>query len=104
VDAAKEDDADGNLKVLVNLVNTHGPRGVINVLNRLVEAKDAEVTVSTCHKAKGSEWSSVAIAGDFAPGDAKGPIGEEAGKLAYVAVTRAQHVLDRGPLAYIDGK
>lgn len=104
VEASKEEDADGNLKVLVNLVNVHGPQGVINVLNRLVEAKDAQVTVSTCHKAKGSEWSTVAISDDFASGDVNAPIGQEAGKLAYVAVTRAQHVLDRGPLAYIDGK
>lgn len=103
VEASKDDDA-GNLRVLVSLIDTHGPRGVIDVLNKLVEADRAEVTVSTCHKAKGSEWSRVVIGDDFTPPAKGAELKPEDGRLAYVAVTRAQHVLDRGPLSWIDGR
>lgn len=61
--------------------------------------------VSTAHKAKGLEWDSVRIAGDFAEqlskaalyGD-KDQLSEEK-RLAYVSVTRARQRLDPGPLA-----
>jgi len=103
VQAAQDEDASGSLRVLVNLVEEHGTRGVIDVLNRLVEAEDAEVVVTTCHKAKGSEWNRVVVGGDFVAPAKGAKLKPEDGRVAYVAVTRAQRVLDRGALAWIDG-
>ncbi|GAA0645529.1 hypothetical protein GCM10010174_80620 [Kutzneria viridogrisea] len=73
----------------------------------------AEVTVSTAHAAKGREWSTVRIAGDFPEpldeedttlgGDPRpGEIEPSEARLAYVAVTRAQHQLDLGGLSWIN--
>jgi superfamily I DNA/RNA helicase len=71
------------------------------------------VTVSTAYKAKGREWPRVQIAADFLPPkdtDELGPDGSPLpgtvdsaeARLAYVAVTRARHHLDRGGLTWID--
>lgn len=102
VEAAKDEDADGNLRILVNLIGQHGVRGVLDVLNRLCEARDADVIVCTAHKGKGSEYGRVLVADDFPQPDEGKPIKKEDANLAYVTVTRAQAVLDRGPLSYID--
>jgi hypothetical protein len=65
------------------------------------------VVISTAHKAKGREWSSVKIGTDF-----REPMNEDGSPtdpsrpecmLAYVSVTRAMEQLDRGSLAWIDG-
>jgi superfamily I DNA/RNA helicase len=52
----------------------------------------------TAHKAKGREWETVRIAGDFR----KDKVSREEAMLAYVAVTRAKLVLDREGLAWVD--
>ena len=73
---------------------------------------DTDTTVSTIHKAKGREWSTVRIANDFPePADPDrtdgngdplpAPIDPAEARLAYVAVTRAQHHLDLGGLSWI---
>lgn len=105
---AAYDDA-GELGTLVRLVDEHGADVIVDAANRLTgDERHAELTVSTAHKAKGREWDSVAIAGDFRPpgkdkdtGRRK-PIPREDAMLAYVAVTRARHQLDRTGLAWID--
>ncbi len=69
--------------------------------------------MSTVHKAKGREWSTVRIAEDFtepldpdnldAAGEPlPGRIEPGEARLAYVAVTRAQHRLDLGGLSWIN--
>jgi hypothetical protein len=109
------DSAGQDLKVAVKLIDTHGPDVVIATVNTLVEEQDAQVVVSTAHKAKGREWDTVRIANDFhEPKSAPVTNGSRANDqderevsraemmLAYVAVTRAREVLDRAGLAWVD--
>jgi hypothetical protein len=96
-----------DLKVLVNLIDDYGTEKVIQIANRCVDERDAEIVVSTAHKAKGREWKKVQIASDFRePGkDDDGEDREMARSeimLAYVAVTRAQEVLDNTGLAWVN--
>lgn len=105
-----ENDAGGSdLKVMARLAKDYGPYAVIQAVDALVPEKEAEVTISTAHKAKGREWDKVLIAEDF---NSLFKPDEETGKivvpskaelmLAYVAVTRAKKVLDIGGLAGIN--
>jgi hypothetical protein len=102
-DYAAQDAAGSDLKVMVGLIDRHGPELVIETMDRLVPEQRAELVVSTAHKAKGREWPSVRIAGDF-----REPKGEQASlarseaMLAYVAVTRARQILDNDGLAWLD--
>jgi superfamily I DNA/RNA helicase len=103
-----EQDASGSdLKVFVQLIDTYGPEVVIDIVDRLSPEEAAEVVVSTAHKAKGREWPTVRIATDF-PEPRRGHNGQPAqvpradAMLAYVAVTRAHHTLDREGLAWVE--
>jgi AAA domain/UvrD-like helicase C-terminal domain len=106
-----DQDSDGSdLKTFVKLVDEHGPEVIIDVIENLVIEQHADVVISTAHKAKGREWPTVKIASDFA--EPAKPNADEDGEdqdvpaedamLAYVAVTRARHRLDRTGLAWID--
>lgn len=109
-----EYDPDGrDLLPLVDVIDEHGVDVVLDTLSKLSDEASAEVTVSTVHKAKGREWSSVRIADDFPePEDPDnvdaeghplpGKIDPGEARLAYVAVTRAQHRLDLGGLSWIN--
>jgi AAA domain-containing protein/UvrD-like helicase family protein len=110
---AEHDPAGSDLQPFANLVDDHGPEAILRAVDRLVSESDAEVTVSTAHKAKGREWPRVRIAPDFTPPpdtdelDAEGrpvpgPVDEAEARLAYVAVTRARHHLDAAGLAWIN--
>ncbi|MCY1141352.1 UvrD-helicase domain-containing protein [Actinoplanes sp. Pm04-4] len=105
-DYVEQDAGGSDLKVFVKLVDQHGPAELIRVCDALVDERYADVVVSTAHKAKGREWQRVAIATDFQeprPGeDGETRIPREDAMLAYVAVTRAQLVLDREGLAWVD--
>lgn len=100
-----------DLKVLVRLVEMYGAERLLKALDGLVDEQEADIVVSTAHKAKGREWAHVRIAGDF-PSPAfteddrkrgkQDSVAEQDLKLAYVATTRAKNVLDRGGLAWID--
>ncbi|MBM0275356.1 UvrD-helicase domain-containing protein [Micromonospora tarensis] len=100
------DSTGSDLRVFVRLIDRHGSHEVMRVCDALVEERHADVIVSTAHKAKGREWGSVLIADDFP--EPRAEEGEEVrvardeAMLAYVAVTRAQRVLDRSGLAWID--
>lgn len=106
------DPAGQDLAALVEVIDGHGIDVVLDAIRRLHDEADAEVTVSTAHKAKGREWRSVRIAGDFepSPSDERNlegvpiprPIGPEEARLAYVAVTRARDRLDLGGLSWIE--
>ncbi|MFE9804764.1 3'-5' exonuclease [Streptomyces goshikiensis] len=81
-------------------------------MDRLHAEGDADVTVSTAHRAKGREWPTVRIANDFQEpvsnecdlegNSLPGAISLDDARLAYVAVTRAREHLDLGGLAWID--
>jgi hypothetical protein len=111
-DYASHDPAGRDLQPLVDLVDTHGTDAIISAVARLTPEQQAEVTVSTAHKAKGREWARVRIAYDFAPpkdsdqDDGTGrpvpaPIDDGEARLAYVAVTRTRRRLDIGGLSWI---
>ena len=100
------DEAGSDLKVFVKLIDEYGVETVMDVANKAVDEKYADVIVSTAHKSKGREWGAVKIGGDFRePVDEDGiptdPIKAEC-NLAYVSVTRAMNQLDRGSLAWVD--
>jgi hypothetical protein len=114
------DEGGSDLRAMVKLIDDYGPDSLIAAIDRLVdEPSDSgskpmalttakpDVIVSTAHKAKGREWPAVLIGEDFYPPkiDEDGNQREaEPGelRLAYVAVTRARLVLDRGSLRWLD--
>ena len=111
-DYATHDPAGRDLQPLVDLVDTHGTDAILSAVAQLVPEQQAEIAVSTAHKAKGREWARVRIADDFTPpkdsdqlddtGRAlPGPIDNGEARLAYVAVTRTRHHLDIGGLSWI---
>ncbi len=104
---AEMDDASGSLKVLVKLIDDHGPDRIIQTAAGLVDEQHAQVIISTAHKAKGREWDAVRIASDFREPRTDQRTGlpvlvKDELMLAYVAVTRGCLVLDRGSLAWVD--
>jgi hypothetical protein len=106
-DYAENDPGGSDLKVLVQLIDSHGPDVIMDVIDRLCDERRAEVVISTAHKAKGREWDSVRIASDFREPKKKddgsdGAVPREEAMLAYVAVTRAKLTLDRSGLAWVD--
>ena len=87
------DDANGgDLALLVRLVEDFGPQRIVAALRRTCREDQADVVISTAHKAKGREWDRVQLADDF-PNFDDGPDPEEF-RLLYVAVTRARVQLD----------
>ncbi|MYW03487.1 UvrD-helicase domain-containing protein [Streptomyces sp. SID3343] len=101
------EEEDGSMRVLVDLVDQHGPDRILGAVDRLVGEDQAELVVSTAHRSKGREWSSVRIHGDFRPPKPDPRSGavtirREEARLAYVAVTRARHRLDCEALAWRD--
>ncbi|MFJ3941779.1 UvrD-helicase domain-containing protein [Streptomyces parvus] len=110
-DYAAHDPAGRDLQPLVNLVDAHGTDAILAAVAHLTTEPQAQVTVSTAHKAKGREWPRVLIADDFArPDNASDstspqaqpePIDDAEARLAYVAVTRTRQRLDLGGLSWI---
>ncbi len=106
-----ENEADGaDLKQFVALVDQYGPDELLEILFQIGsedKGSRADVTVSTAHSAKGREWRLVEIAGDFLPPKNElgtpGVMPREMAMLLYVALTRAQYVLDCEAVAWIDG-
>lgn len=100
---AESDSAGSDIKVFVSLIDRHGAESVIRTVERLVPENRADLIVSTAHKAKGREWSTVRVHDDFRepPEDGDGPTREES-MLAYVTVTRAKQTLDRFGLEWVD--
>lgn len=85
----------GDLVPLTNLIRDHGASKLRGWLYAARDTREdeADIYISTAHRSKGREWSTVRLADDFLqPTDAGWA--EEAANLLYVAVTRAQHVLD----------
>ncbi len=92
-----ESDAGASLKSLVKLVDKYSSS--LSQLIRVIEmagkitANEAEVTITTTHKAKGREWDSVQVHDDFFT--ARCPEQAQAERnLLYVAATRAKTRLD----------
>lgn len=99
-----EDGAD--LKPLVDVIERVGAQVVIDAVRSCVPTGKAQVIVSTAHVSKGLEWRYVRIANDFRAPSVRGgsvdPMPAEEARLAYVAATRAQVLLDMSGLAWLD--
>ena len=79
------------IKTMVDLVGKFGVQNLVEALRQVVPEGVSDVVVSTAHRAKGREWKTVKLAGDFLhPQD----MDEEDLRLAYVSVTRAINSLD----------
>ncbi|WP_223874349.1 UvrD-helicase domain-containing protein [Salinispora mooreana] len=103
----RNDHAGKDLAVFVRLIDDYGAPEIIHAADRLSDERYADLVISTAHKAKGREWDTVQIGGDFRQPAANdngtpGRVPKAEAMLAYVAVTRAQQILDRGGLAWID--
>lgn len=97
----------GDLKVMVNAIDTYGVEEVLKFCNSTVEERNADAVFSTAHKAKGREWESVKIGNDFQDpadkeGDEQGDLLPAEMMLAYVSVTRAMKVLDQSAFSWLD--
>jgi hypothetical protein len=96
-----ETEVGAELATLVKLLDLWPPSQLLAALNSVqkVQVGDADVTISTTHKAKGLQFPTVKLADDFAfpPIDgmkSKIPFSEEEARIFYVALTRAQYELD----------
>jgi hypothetical protein len=94
-DYVRVDQSGGELRMLVNLVEEYGVPTILRALERMPSEANADVVVSTSHKAKGREWDSVQLGGDLAAvKDGEALPSEAELRLLYVAVTRARRELD----------
>jgi hypothetical protein len=96
VEEYADTDEGAGLKVFVRLVATHGVGELQRLLGRVLPSGEgADVTLSTAHKAKGLEWSSVELSGDFMRqgADAESQVSLAERRLFYVAATRAKSLL-----------
>ncbi|MFI6374193.1 hypothetical protein [Streptomyces sp. NPDC050546] len=80
---ATSDPSGGDLLALVDIVDEYGPELVLATVRKLHPEREADVVVSTGHKAKGREWPTVKVVTDFEPkaGGRKEPA-ENSGKPA----------------------
>lgn len=105
-DYIEQDHGGEDFAVAVKLIDTFGTDGIRAAITNSTDERYADLLVSTAHKSKGREWDTIQVADDFPEpkpvGDHAGKIPDSDAKLAYVTVTRAKRVLDRGGLAFVD--
>jgi len=103
VQEAAKHAAYGHLRTLVQLVDDFGAAPLRSMLERLrgneSDPDACDALLSTAHKAKGAEFSSVRLLDDFKPKGPPDDVGRygwtpEEGNLLYVACTRAREHLD----------
>ncbi|WP_366929111.1 3'-5' exonuclease [Mesorhizobium sp.] len=102
VDFAKTTEGE-HLTMFVNLVQSKGEKRLLWAINQSVSEEEAEIVISTAHKAKGREWKNVRLMDDFmkirearAPAEKAKQEREDAAELRlfYVAVTRAKEAIE----------
>lgn len=108
-EAVKNGEAN-DLGMMVRLIDNYSTGAILSVCynSRNIKPEEADVIVSTAHKAKGLEWDAVKIHSDFKapkePEDGSRPkISITEAMLVYVAVTRSRRQLDNSALAWLDG-
>ena len=86
----------GDLKYLIKLIDSYGFGMLLKQLHMTEESPDnANITLTTVHKAKGLEWSKVKLGNDFQyPNEDILTIPQEEVNILYVAATRAINILD----------
>lgn len=99
-DAADSYGAPAELRLVVKVVQKFPMRRLRQALDEAsqVHEEDADLTLSTAHKAKGREWAHVGLGDDFALPEANPltedqPLNPEESRLNYVALTRPQRDL-----------
>ena len=85
-----------DLLPIVRIVDECGTAYLRELARRVTPEADADYVISTVHRAKGLQWKRVKVANDFRfkTVDGRLTLDEDEMRLLYVAVTRAQHVLD----------
>lgn len=97
-----ESECGQELATFVRLVEAYGPGTLWHLLRRVSDQpEDADVTISTTHKAKGREWIAVRLEDDFVlaeENEAGTPreLPAEEMRILYVALTRAKTLLQVG--------
>ena len=91
-----------HLAAFVNLVESRTEKQLLWALNRVVDEHEADIVISTAHKAKGREWKDVRLSDGFikSGGVSNGKhakIPDLEARLFYVAMTRARECLDVDP-------
>lgn len=96
-----ETEVGAELAPLVKLLGLWSADELLRALRSVqhVTQAEADVSISTVHKAKGREFPTVRLADDFAfpttdSGKSKIPFSEEEARIFYVGITRAQFGLD----------
>lgn len=90
-----ESDMGGDLKPVLKLLDTYGRERLLNILESTTDdPAEADVTITTAHKAKGLEWPTVRLANDFKFATEDGTPSQEETNILYVAASRALHNLD----------
>ncbi len=85
----------GDLKPVIKLLESYGKQRLLEILNNTTQVpEEANIIITTAHKSKGLEWSTVRLANDFkVPTEEYVPSQEET-NILYVATSRALHCLD----------
>lgn len=104
-----DQDEDGaDLRLMVKLVDQFGTDAIVDGLTKMTPESRADIVISTAHKAKGRQWDTVQIASDFRRDREEGDDRPNPKvdtkpelRLLYVALTRAQRVLDMTALSTV---
>lgn len=80
-----------DLQLMCKLVKEFGCDQILQGLEGMPTEDEADFVVSTAHRSKGREWSTVKLGSDFKAADR---MDDAERRLLYVAATRAQHTLD----------
>jgi superfamily I DNA/RNA helicase len=88
--------AGADLLPVVRIVDEFGTGYLRSLAQRITPEAQADYVISTVHRAKGLEWKRVKVINDFLFKyvDGRLTVEEDELRLLYVALTRAQHVLD----------
>jgi UvrD-like helicase C-terminal domain/UvrD/REP helicase N-terminal domain len=85
-----------DLLPIVQMVDECGTGYVRELARRVTPESGADYVISTVHRSKGLQWKRVKVTNDFRfkTVDGRLTLDEDEMRLLYVAVTRAQHLLD----------
>jgi hypothetical protein len=100
-DYVDQDPQGSELALLVKLIDEYGADVITEALEYQRPEAQCDLVISTAHKAKGREWETVELAGDFPEPEDDDGLSDEELRLLYVAVTRAQEILDPSGVALL---